>query len=209
EGCAPLSSSSLFDFLLADSEKDSALFRVRLNELPGLNFRIDPYETDEGQNEFMSCVCILTPLVIAAWPAFSAAVVAAATSLGYAVVEETKKLDEPAARSKTVNHIDLEIPQSELVMDTLHRDQRISVGREGVTVTFARDARGKASLCVAGEGYSEAELRARGEELSRRVVQKYVYQRLMEELRVRQFVVVEEEIDASQAIRLKVRHWEN
>ena len=30
----------------------------------------------------MSCVCILTPVVIAAWPAFSAAVVAAANSLG-------------------------------------------------------------------------------------------------------------------------------
>jgi hypothetical protein len=76
-------------------------------------------------------------------------------------------------------------------------------------VTFARDARGRAAICVAGEGYSEAELRARGEELSRRVVQKYVYQRLMEEMRARQFVVVEEETDASQAIRLKVRHWDN
>ena len=177
--------------------------------MPGLNFRIDRTESQEGQNEFMSCVCILTPLVIAAWPAISAAVVAAATSLGYAVVEETTKVNEPEVESKTVHHVDLEVPQTELVMDTLHRDQRISVMRDGVTVTFARDARGRASLCVAGEGYSETELRARGEELSRRVVQKYVYQRLMEEMRARQFVVVEEEIDASQAIRLKVRHWEN
>ena len=40
----------------------------------------------------MSCVCILTPVVIAAWPAFSAAVVAAAHSLGYALVEETGRL---------------------------------------------------------------------------------------------------------------------
>ena len=45
----------------------------------------------------MSCVCILTPVVIAAWPAFSAAVVAAAASLGYAVVEETQ------AAMQTVN----------------------------------------------------------------------------------------------------------
>ena len=45
----------------------------------------------------MSCVCILTPVVIAAWPAFSAAVVAAATSLGYQVVAEANQT-RPATR---------------------------------------------------------------------------------------------------------------
>ena len=157
----------------------------------------------------MSCVCILTPVVIAAWPAFSAAVMAAATSLGSTLVEGKKKANESPARSQRVNRVDLEVPHSELVMDTLQRDQRISVSRNGVTVTFARDARGKASLCVTGEAHSEAELRAHGEELSQRLVQKYVYQRLMQEMRSRQFVVVEEETDENQAIRLKVRHWEN
>ncbi len=157
----------------------------------------------------MSCVCILTPVVIAAWPAFSAAVVSAAASLGYAVVEEAKKAAESAGKSQLVNRVDLQVPHSQLVMDTLHRDQRISVTRDGVTVTFARDPRGKASLCVTGEGHTEAELRALGEELSQRLVQKYVYQRLKEEMRLRQFVVVEEETDQNQAIRLKVRHWEN
>jgi hypothetical protein len=157
----------------------------------------------------MSCVCILTLVVIAAWPAFSAAVMAAATSLGYTLVEEKQRADEALARSHAANRVDLEVPHSELVMDTLQREQRISVTRNGVTVTFARDVRGKASLCVSGEGHSEAELRARGEELSQRVVRKYVYQRLMQEMRARQFVVVEEETDENQAIRLKVRHWEN
>ena len=134
---------------------------------------------------------------------------AAASSLGYTLVEATQEAEEFALESKTVNRVDLEVPQSEVVLDTLHRDQRISVSREGVTVTFGRDARGKASLCVSGEGCTEAELRARGEELSRRFVQKYVYQRLMEEMRSRQFVVVEEETCDNHAIRLKVRHWES
>jgi hypothetical protein len=31
---------------------------------------------------------------------------------------------------------------------------------------------------------------------------------LLDEIRLRQFVVVEEEIDEHQAIRLKVRHWD-
>ena len=158
----------------------------------------------------MSCVCILTPVVIAAWPAFSAAVVSAATSLGYTVVAD--QLARQQVGTAVVNEarkINLEIEQSELVTGQLGRDQRITVTRNGVTVEFSRDARGKAALCVTGTGQSDEALRAMGEELSGRVVQKYVYQRLMDEMRTRQFVVVEEETDASNAIRLKVRRWDN
>ena len=156
----------------------------------------------------MSCVCILTPVVIAAWPAFSAAVVAAATSLGYQVVSEANKTGHATAAPRQSGQVSLEIAQSELVTGTLARDQRMAVTRAGVTVTFARDARGKASLCVTGTGQSDEELRALGEELSGRVVQQYVYQKLMDEMRTRGFVVVEEEADANRAIRLKVRHWD-
>jgi hypothetical protein len=158
----------------------------------------------------MSCVCILTPVVIAAWPAFSAAIVSAAATLGYQVAqdqaEKRKQSREEEARPRQVN---LEVPHSEIVTGQLRRDDHLSVTRDGVTITFSRDARGKASLCVTGCGQTEEALRALGEELSRRVVQKYVYQRLMDEIRSRQFLVVEEETAADQTIRLKVRHWEN
>ena len=156
----------------------------------------------------MSCVCILTPVVIAAWPAFSAAVVAAATSLGYQLASEVHQAETATVVPQASGKVSLEIPQSELVTSQLARDQRLAVTRDGVTVTFARDARGQASLCVTGKGQSDAELRALGEELSGRVVQHYVYQKLMGEMRSRGFVVVEEEADANQAIRLKVRHWD-
>ena len=157
----------------------------------------------------MSCVCILTPVVIAAWPAFSAAVVAAATSLGYTIVQEGIQQSQTSQVSETgERRVNLEIEQSEIVTNQLGRDQRIQVKRGGVTVTFSRDARGKASICVTGPGHSDEELRAIGEELSRRVVQKYVHQRLIEEIRTRQFVVVEEEVDENNTIRLKVRHWD-
>ena len=158
----------------------------------------------------MSCVCILTPVVIAAWPAFSAAVVAAATSLGYQVASEVAT-DRKAvsAAPKNSSKVELEIENSEVVTNQLGRQQRIAVTREGVTVTFSRDARGKASLCVTGAGRSDKELRAIGEELSQAVVQQYVYQKLMDEMRARGFNVVEEETSADRSIRLKVRHWEN
>ena len=156
----------------------------------------------------MSCVCILTPVVIAAWPAFSSAVVAAAASLGYVTVDEVYAQQKVETTIET-SRINLEISQSELVTNQLARDQKISVARDGVVVTFSRDARGKASLCVEGKGRSETTLRAIGEELSQRVVQKYVYQRLTDEMRQRDFLVVEEETSADNSIRLKVRRWEN
>ena len=157
----------------------------------------------------MSCVCILTPVVIAAWPAFSAAVVAAASSLGYTIVQEGIQQSQTSQVSETgERRVNLEIEQSEIVTNQLGRDQRIQVTRGGVTVTFSRDARGKASICVTGPGHSDEELRAIGEELSQRVVQKYVHRRLMDEIHARQFVIVEEEVDENNAIRLKVRHWD-
>jgi hypothetical protein len=156
----------------------------------------------------MSCVCILTPVVIAAWPAFSAAVVAAANSMGYALVEETVKQRQKIKEQDRTREVNLEIANSEVVTGQLGRDQQICVSRGSVTVRFSRDERGTASVCVSGEGYTEEELRAMGQELSQRVVQKYVHQRLLDEMRARQYVVVEEEVDANQAIRLKVRHWD-
>ena len=155
----------------------------------------------------MSCVCILTPVVIAAWPAFSAAVVAAAASLGYTIVEEGVKQSQTGKVAET-GKVTLEIEQSEIVTNQLGRDQRIKVMRGDVTVVFSRDARGKASICVTGPSHTDVELRAIGEELSQRVVQKYVHRRLMDEIRTRGFNVVEEEVDENNAIRLKVRHWD-
>ena len=156
----------------------------------------------------MSAVCILAPVVIAGWPAFSAAVMAAATSLGYQVAAEVAKPIGTVAEKEQAGSVSLEIARSEVVTNQLGRDQRMSVTREGVTVTFSRDARGKAALCLTGSGQDDAALRALGEELSRAVVQQYVYQKLMDEMRSRGFVVVEQETNEDRSIRLKVRHWE-
>jgi hypothetical protein len=158
----------------------------------------------------MSCVCILTPVVIAAWPAFSAAVVAASASLGYQVAAGAADMAKnQKAADKGSRNVQLEIENSEVVTNQLGRDQRIMVTKGGVTITFSRDARGKASLCVTGEGHSKEELQAMGQELSQAVVQQYVYQKLMSEMQARGFNVIEEEANADRSIRLKVRHWEN
>jgi anti-sigma regulatory factor (Ser/Thr protein kinase) len=157
----------------------------------------------------MSCVCILTPVIIAAWPAFSAAVAAAATSLGYSVAGELVARDQTTRVNLSGERtVQLEIAQSEIVTNQLGREQSIKVTRGDVTVTFTRDARGKAAICVTGPGHSNEELRALGEELSQRVVQKYVHQRLLDEIQTLGFNLVEEEVGENNTIRMKVRHWD-
>src|SRR5258708_5121552 len=141
----------------------------------------------------MGAVCILAPVVIAAWPAFSSAVVAAAASLGYQVASDAAGGGGSSASSEHVGSVQLEIERSEVVANSLGREQRLSLTRDGVTITFSRDARGKAALCVTGEGFTKEDLTALGEELSQCVVQQYVYQKLTDEMRSRGFVVVEEE----------------
>jgi hypothetical protein len=156
----------------------------------------------------MSVVCILAPVVVAAWPAFSTAVAAAAATLGYSVLDERDSARLVAEAVRSGKRIELDIANSELVTGTLGRDQRITVHRAGVTVIFSRDPRGRASLCVFGD-LPDSSLRAAGEELSRAVVQGYVYQHLKDEMQARDFAIVEEEREADGSIRLKVRHWEN
>jgi hypothetical protein len=156
----------------------------------------------------MSVVCILAPVVVAGWPAFSAAVVAAATTLGYSVLDERSSAKIVSEAIRSGKRIELEVSNSELVTGTLGRDQRITVHRAGVTVIFSRDARNRASLCVFGH-LSDDKLRAAGEELSRAVVQSYVHQRLKDEMQARDFSVVEEVREDDGSIRMRVRHWEN
>jgi hypothetical protein len=158
----------------------------------------------------MSAVCILTPIVVAGWPAFSAAIVAAASSMGYQVLAASAQKTAATAGAKGAHAVQLEVDRSEIVTSQLERDQSMSVTRDGVSITFSRDARGRAALCASGTAaHSQAELRALGEALSQGVVQQYVYQRLLHEMQAKGFNVVEEDVSADRSIRLKVRHWEN
>jgi len=156
----------------------------------------------------VGAVVLLTPVVIAAWPVFASVVASAAASLGYATTAALRN-DESQGTKKKSAGIKLEVPNTEVVTGQLGRDEKITVTRDGVTITFRRDERGKASLSVLGAGKSHDELRAMGEEMSRRVVRDYVHQQIMNEVRARDFIVVDESVDEHNAIHITVRHWEN
>ena len=155
----------------------------------------------------MSCVCVLAPVISASWPQFSAAVRAAAASLGYTV--EDGGVTAAAATRAAPPAVELEISESRIVSDRLAVGRCLIAVKDGVTITVRRDARGRAVCYVTGRQNSRAVLETRGGEFCQRIVQRYVYQRLMDEIQARRFTVVEETVEANQAIRIKVRHWES
>ena len=152
----------------------------------------------------MSTVLVVTPILIASWPAITAAVTAAVGKLGFAAVQEMNSLD---ARSDTVNREEIDLEESEILQAAAGTEQRIVVERDGVRAVFTRDARGSLRVCMEGKGLSKAQLRSLGEELIGRVTQQYAYHRIMTELEERHMTVVDEEISEDQTVKIRVRNW--
>jgi hypothetical protein len=151
----------------------------------------------------MSAVVVLAPIVVASWPILASAVVAAAASAGFRVVRK----DQPQLKKAAKNSVDLAMENADVVADSLSPDQKVVVERDGVVVSFSRDARGSFRTCVEGD-LSKEELRKIGEDLSGRVIQQYVYRRLSQELGQNGFSTVAEEKAPDGAIRLHVRRYE-
>lgn len=156
----------------------------------------------------MSAVAIITPIVISSWPAMSTAVLSAAASMGFTALHEAATEGETRVGSGS-REVTLDVPNSSAVTGGLGRGQRLRIQRDGVVAEFRRDARGQDSVCVIGEGRSDEELRALGEEITGRTLQQYVLGRLKEEMSAKGMDLVEETVDENQAVRLRVRHWQN
>ncbi|MBA3685144.1 MAG: hypothetical protein H0W72_07890 [Planctomycetes bacterium] len=150
----------------------------------------------------MSCVIVLTPVVIASWPTIAASVAVVAAAMGYTQVAESIREKQFAGGTC----VDIEVDHVDAVADTMGRDQSIVIERQGVRVTFSKDARGRFKTAVHGS-LAKAELAAIGREISQRVVQQYVYRRLADELGAQGFVTVHEEQAPDQTIKLHVKRF--
>src|SRR5262245_1764532 len=137
----------------------------------------------------MGAILVLTPLVISAWPAVAAAIMGAAASMGFATATPT--LDEETSRTTTV---ETEIENSEVVAEQMNRGEKVVLTKGDVTVEFGRDNRGACMVCVSGKNHSEKDLHKIGEEIAGRVVQQYAYNKLMTELKKRNYSVVDEKV---------------
>ncbi len=150
----------------------------------------------------MSCVIVLTPVVIASWPTIAASVAVVAAAMGYTQIKEPAKLKQLVGGTC----VDLEVDHVDAVADAMGRDESIVIERQGVRVTFSKDARGQFKTAVHGH-LPKAELSAIGQEISQRVVQQYVYRRLADELTAQGFITVNEEQALDQTIRIHVKRF--
>jgi hypothetical protein len=152
----------------------------------------------------MSTVVVLTPIIIANWPAITAAVTAAVGTLGFAVA---RAKDTTTLKTETKTREEIEVDNSEILQESAGGGQEIVVEREGLRAVFSRDARGALRVCMEGVGYSKSELRRIGQELVDRVTQQYVYHRVVSELKSRKMTIVDEEVAEDRTVKIRVRNW--
>ena len=152
----------------------------------------------------MSSVLVLTPIIIANWPAITAIVTAAVGTMGFSAVQGIE-----SQQSKVVGTTreEIEVENSEILENAGGRGEEIVVEREGLRAVITRDGRGALRVCMEGKGYSKADLRKIGQDMVDRVTQQYVYHRVITEMKQRNMHVVSEEVAEDRTVKIRVRNW--
>lgn len=153
----------------------------------------------------MSTVIVVTPILIASWPAITAAITAAVGTMGFAAARSSGL--ELRAHGQETARAEIEVEDSEILADASGSGAEIVVEREGIRARFSRDGRGALRVCMEGQGLSKAELKRLGEELVGRVTQQYVYNRVITGLKERGMAVVDEQVAADRTVKIRVRNW--
>lgn len=150
----------------------------------------------------MGAVLVLTPLVVASWPAVASAVMGAATSMGFSVGGVPVGREKRRSRKRTV---ETEIENSEVVAEAMNRGEKIVVQKDDITIEIGQDERGACTVCVTGDRNSDRQLKQIGQAMAGRVVQQFAYHRLMSELKHRNYSIVDEKVMQDDSIQVCVR----
>ncbi len=164
----------------------------------------------------MSAILILTPLVSAAWPALSGAIVAAATACGFSLAAregvrraeaQIRGIEKGSGSGAQTDGVLLEIKNASIVGESLAQEEELAFEKDGVTVVFRKGLSGKVEASVRGEGKTEKDLLDIGTEVSRRAIQQFVKDRVLTQLKEKGFEVAEEQAEEGRTIRLTLRRW--
>ena len=154
----------------------------------------------------MSAVLILTPIIIASWPAITAAVAGAASAMGMVVNEKVKEVARENQKTSEET-VEIELSESEIIAASITADKEIVVSKGDIEIRIKRDQDGRCVVCAKGKGHSEAELKQAAEQFSQKLTQCYIYDKVMRELKSKDFQVINEEVTNDQDIRIHVRRW--
>ena len=150
----------------------------------------------------MGAILVLTPLVVASWPAITAAVMGAAVAMGYSAAGSSVDVGKPRSGKRTV---ETEIENSEVVAEAMGRGHTIIIQKDDVTIEFGQDERGACTVCVTGTRHSENQLKQIGRTVAGRVVQQFAYHKLITELKRRNWSILEEKVIQDESIQVRVR----
>ena len=153
----------------------------------------------------MSTVVVLTPLIISSWPAITAAVAGAAAGLGLMVKESVHETQENLVDVE--QSVEIEVSNSEILAQSMATGKEIVLTKGELEIRVGRDERGHCTVCAKGKGYNKAELKQMAEQFSQKMAQCFVYNRVMSEVKNKDFQVVNEEVMDDESVRVIVRRW--
>ena len=153
----------------------------------------------------MSTVIILTPLIIGSWPVITAAVAGAASGLGLVVKESVQELQENLVDFE--QSVEIEVSNSEILAKSMVTGKEIVLTKGELEIRVGRDDRGQCTVCAKGKGYTKAELKQMAEQFSQKMTQCFVYNRVMSEVKNKDFQIVNEEVMDDDSVRVIVRRW--
>ncbi|MFA5251416.1 MAG: DUF1257 domain-containing protein [Phycisphaerae bacterium] len=156
----------------------------------------------------MSAILVLTPIIITSWPAITAAVAGAASAMGL-LVHQSVKEELQASQQEAVQSVEVEVNESEIFKESMKTDQEIVLQKGDIELRVRRDERGRCSVCAKGIGHNKAELKQLATEFTQKLTQCFVYDKVMRELKNKQFQIVNEEVMGDESIRINVRRWED
>jgi len=152
----------------------------------------------------MSVSVIIVPVVVSSWPTIAPALVAAASALGFSAARQNRKRKTESGAETEVS-ASVEVENTSVVGEELEAGQSLDVVKDDLKLSFGVNRQGQCQVTVSGKGRSKEELQAIGQQAAHKVVQMYTYNKVMTELKNRDFQVLEEEVDEQGAIRLKLR----
>ncbi|HAL44321.1 MAG: hypothetical protein A2Y12_15985 [Planctomycetes bacterium GWF2_42_9] len=156
----------------------------------------------------MSAIVILTPVIIGSWPVITAAITGAAAAMGMTVSEAVREsVNEKNKEKVEAKTVEVELEHSEVVAKNLSADKEMVVTKGDIELRIKRDQKGRCTICAKGIGHSEVELKAIAKEFGEKLTQVYIYNKVMTELKNKNFQVVNEEVNDDQSIRINVRRW--
>lgn len=153
----------------------------------------------------MSTVLILTPVIVASWPAITTAVVGAASALGLVVRESVK--EEIKNHQEVAESVEVELSNSEVVAKNMALEKEVVLTKGNIELRVSKDERGRCKVCAKGKGHTKAELKEVAEQFTQKMTQCFVYNRVATELKSKGFQMINEEVMDDQSIRINVRRW--